>query len=282
MKVCKNCGEINTGDSAFCCNCGYTNFIFQEELVCRNCGEINDKSYSHCINCGAELHYADSPEHVHSQDLRENETDLDTVGISHEIANIYGGTVMTPSETATCPNCGASIPLTAIFCNRCGTSASDLHDHRVVQRKVCPHCNRLNSLEAHYCSYCYCSLAEAETEDLQVVHESRNLGETTVRQAFLENPTGKKLICPNCGTLNNQDEAFCVNCGLKLEVDEPKTYCPNCGAENAVDSVFCEKCRWSFTNVSPDDAEQWTCGECGSPNGKDDKFCTKCGKKRKK
>ncbi|MCX4287480.1 MAG: zinc-ribbon domain-containing protein [Clostridia bacterium] len=281
MKVCKNCGEINTGDSAFCCNCGKTNFIFQEEIRCSHCGEVNDKSFAHCINCGEMLAIpADAGEYV--AEVKQTEyQDADLASVSNEVANLYGGSV-TPSETAQCPKCGASIPLTAIFCNKCGTSVADLHARRVVQRKVCPHCGRVNTLESHYCSYCYCSLAEASTEELQVVHESQNLGEVVVRQAFLESPNEKKLICPNCGTLNNQEEPFCVNCGLKLEIDEPKTYCPNCGAENSVDSTFCTKCRWSFSNIEPDSVEKWTCKECGFSNEKDDKFCSHCGQKRKK
>lgn len=283
MKVCKNCGEINTGDSTYCCNCGYTNFIYQQEVICHSCGEVNDKSYTHCINCGAALavdvqeDYDTAPVIADTDDIV-----LEPVNAVADGMNAYGSVMMTPSETAKCPSCGAVIPLTAIFCNKCGASVADLHDHRVVQRKVCPHCGRANSLESHYCSYCYCSLAEAETEEMQVVHESHHLGEVTVRQAFLENPDGKKLICPNCGTLNNKDEAFCVNCGLKLEVDEPKSYCPNCGAENSVDSTFCTKCRWSFNHTAPNSIDQWVCKECGFANDKDDKFCSKCGKKRKK
>lgn len=284
MKVCKHCGEINTNDSVFCCNCGKTNFIFQEEIVCHNCGEINDKSFSHCIHCGADLSvvvidddYSPAPGFADSDDIV-----IDPSDSSYDLTSVYGGAVMTPSETAKCPKCGAAIPITAIFCNKCGTSVADLHDHRVVQRKVCPHCGKLNSLEAHYCSYCFASLAEAETENMQVVHETQNLGEVTVRQACLENPDGKKLICPNCGTLNAPEEPFCMNCGLKLEIDEPKSFCPNCGAENPVDSTFCTKCRHSFGQAKPDSVEQWTCKECGYANEKDDKFCSKCGKKRKK
>ena len=280
MKVCKNCGEINTNDSVFCCNCGKTNFVFQEETVCRICGEVNDKSFSHCINCGADL----AAEALIADDghVASNDIVVDADEMSVELSEVYGGAVMTPSETAKCPKCGAAVPITAIFCNKCGNSVADLHDHRVVQRKICPHCGKLNSLEAHFCSYCFASLSEAETENMQVVHETQHLGEVTVRQACLESPDGKKLICPNCGTLNNTDEPFCVNCGLKLEVDEPKSYCPNCGAENSVDGTFCTKCRHSFGQAVPDSVDRWTCKECGYANEKDDKFCSKCGKKRKK
>lgn len=279
MKVCKHCGEINPGDSAFCCNCGNTNFIFQEEITCPHCGAVNDKSFVFCINCGEDL--AKTRDNAAAITVDANGDAVELSDASGEVADLYGGVTATPSETSKCPHCGAAVPLTAIFCNKCGTSVADLHEHRVVQRKVCPQCGRPNSLEAHFCSYCFCSLADAETEDMQVAHESQHLGEITVRQVMLESPNGKKLVCPNCGTLNDKTEDFCASCGLKLAVEEPKSYCPNCGAENPIDSVFCTKCRYSFNNEQPDTKDKWTC-DCGYANEKDDKFCSKCGKKRKK
>lgn len=282
MKVCKHCGEINPGDSAFCCNCGNTNFIFQEEVRCPHCGAVNDKSFVFCIDCGNELtRRSDNPppppprEEVESVRVEAGDSSV------AEVSKMYGGTSVSVSEASRCPSCGASVPLTAIFCNVCGSSVADLHEHRVVQRKVCPQCGRANALDSKYCSYCFASLATAETEDMQVVHDSQHLGEVTVRQVMLESPSGKKLLCPNCGTLNDKTEEFCQSCGLKLAVEEPKTYCPNCGAENPIDSVFCAKCRYSFNNEQPDSADNWTC-ECGYSNEKDDKYCAKCGKKRKK
>ena len=38
MKVCKTCGEENTNDSLFCCNCGSAAFVFKEEVACPKCG----------------------------------------------------------------------------------------------------------------------------------------------------------------------------------------------------------------------------------------------------
>ncbi len=280
MKVCKHCGEINPGDSAFCCNCGNTNFIYQEEVTCPRCGTINDKSFTFCIECGEDLtQRRDNNAPVAVAYDADDTVEMTTV--SNEVSNLYGGASVTPSETSKCPNCGAAVPLTSIFCNRCGTSVADLHEHRVVQRKVCPQCGRPNSLESHFCSYCFASLAEAETEDMQVVHDSQHLGEITVRQVMLESPNGKKLLCPNCGTLNDKAEEFCESCGLKLAMEEPKSYCPECGAENPIDSIFCTKCRHTFINEPSDSQDKWTC-ECGHANEKEDKYCSKCGKKRKK
>ena len=276
MKVCKHCGEINTNDSSFCCNCGQSNFIIQEEVTCPRCGALNDKSFTHCINCGSKLN-----EEVHSVAPASEAYTPTPVNLRDEMSSVFDtGLTSVPSEMARCPHCSSLIPITAIFCQKCGVSVASLHTHRVVQRKVCPHCGNLNKLESNFCSYCFSSLLNAETEELQVTHESHNLGELTVRQAFLEGVNGKKLICPNCGTLNDAKEPFCVNCGLKLEAETPKMYCPNCGAENPSDSSFCAKCRWSFEGDNPNQIEKWTCPFCDHVNDKDDTYCPNCGQRK--
>ncbi len=271
MKVCKYCGEVNVNDSLYCVNCGRSNFIIREDFLCPRCGAVNDKSYTHCINCGSAL--ADTS-------AGEGYTPV-PVNLKAELSTDYApGSMSIPSEMARCPHCGALVPITAIFCQKCGVSVANLHSHRVVERKVCPHCGRLNKLEADLCTYCFGSLINAETQQLQVTHESHNLGDLTVRQAYLEGVGGKNVICPNCGTLNPDDEPFCVNCGLKLEIEEIKKYCPNCGAENPAESVFCSKCRHSFEGETPDRMENWTCPTCEHVNEKDDLFCPNCGQRR--
>lgn len=273
MKICKNCGEINSNDSAFCCNCGKSNFVYQEEIYCPHCNKANDKSFDHCIHCGQPL-----PTHTH--DEVETYTAV-PVNVRDEMATVYGGGGVIQTETARCPHCNTVVPVTSIFCAKCGTNVADLHEHRVVQRKICPHCGRFNSVEAAHCSYCFSGLGDAATEDLQVTHESQNLGDKFVRQTFLEGPGGKKLICPNCSTVNAGDEVFCVNCGLKLEIEPVKKYCPNCGTENPSDSEFCSKCRWSFEGANPDDKVKWVCPRCDQVNADEDAYCSKCGQKRK-
>ena len=276
MKVCKHCGEINTNDSSFCCKCGKSNFKIKDEVVCPDCGALNDKSFAHCINCGSKLSKS-SPSQA-----QEAESTPFQAEVKQELGVYDTGLTSMPSETARCPHCGTLVPIAAIFCSKCGASVADLHVRRIVERKICPHCGKLNKLEANFCSYCFSSLALSETEQLHVMHESENLGELTIRQAYLEGLGGKQLICPNCGTLNEPNEPFCVNCGLKLEADAPKKYCPNCGTENASDSSFCSKCQWSFEGADPDKIEKWTCPNCEHDNDIEDTFCPSCGLQRKK
>ena len=276
MKVCKHCGEINTNDTLYCDNCGQSNFIIQEEVACPHCGAINDKSFTHCINCGEEL-----SERSVTQAIDNEGYTPAPVNLKDEMSSVFDtGLSSVPSEMARCPHCGALVPITAIFCPKCGVTVANLHSHRVVQRKVCPHCGSLNKLEANYCSYCFNSLLNADTEELQVTHEAQSLGDLTVRQAYLEGITGKKLICANCGTLNEPTEPFCVNCGLKLEIEEPKKYGPNCGAENLIDSTYCAKCRWSYEGDNPNSIEKWTCTRCEHVNDEQDLFCSNCGQKK--
>lgn len=281
MKVCKNCGEINSNDSAFCCNCGKTSFVYQEEVVCPTCGTPNDVSFAHCINCGNPLNVQQdnisADDNLQAEPIQEYSAV--PVDANAEVPEYFGGTVV-KTETATCPSCGTMVPVNAIYCQKCGAEVYKLHEHRVVQRKVCPHCGRRNDINARYCSYCYASLTDAQVEDMQVVHETENIGEGFVKQAYLEDASGKKKMCPNCGAINELEDPFCVNCGLKLDVDEPKKYCPNCGAENVYDSTFCSKCCWSFDGTDPQSIDKWTCKTCNHVNDGQDNFCTHCGTKK--
>ena len=276
MKACKHCGEINTNDSSYCCNCGHSKFILQEEIACAHCGVLNDKAYTHCINCGSDLKGNAAHETTHGEGT------LPAEGQQEHMVLIDTGLNSVPSETARCPQCGTPLPITAIFCPSCGESVASLHTRRIVERQVCPHCGKLNKLDANLCTYCFSSLSHADTEELHVVHETENLGELIVRQSYLEGLGGKQLICPNCGTLNDRSEPFCISCGLKLEADAPKKYCPNCGMENPSDSAFCSKCRWSFEGETPDQIEKWTCSFCDHVNEQNDSFCPHCGQKRQK
>ncbi len=268
MKLCKSCGEINENDSLFCANCGKTDFVFQEEVACSACGANNDKNSLHCTSCGRPL--AQKP------DVTATPV---AVNLRDELADLYGGGVVDASECAVCPNCGEHLPITAMFCQKCGTNVTSLQAHKVVKRKICPHCNQPNSTDAIYCSYCFCSLADGTVTQMQVVHELCNLGEVMVKQAMLDDGSGKKKVCANCGALNDANELFCVNCGLKLEVDPPKKYCPNCSTENQGDSQFCIKCNWSFEGATPK-GSGWSCSKCNTENDLESAFCTNCGAKR--
>ena len=269
MKLCKNCGEINENDSLFCCNCGKAEFVFQEEVTCPHCGAENDKGFVYCTTCGKSL--AQQPQNSTATPV--------AVNLRQEMADVYG-TPTDTTEMSPCPQCSEMLPLTSMFCHKCGASVATLTAHKVVKRKICSHCGQLNANDAIYCSYCFCSLVDAESTQMQVVHEVKNLGDVVVKQTLLDDGSTKKKVCANCGALSPADEVFCVSCGLKLEVDPQKKYCPNCSAENQGDALFCIKCNWSFEGTAPK-GPSWECPHCKTQNEHDSAFCTNCGKPRK-
>ena len=270
MKLCKNCGEINENDSLFCCNCGKSEFVFQEEVTCPHCGASNDKDFAHCTNCGKPLE---------KQSTQTATASPVAVNLRQEMSDLYG-VQADESEMSACPECGEMLPLSSIFCHKCGASIAKITMHKVVKRKVCPHCGQFNANDAIYCSYCFCSLADAESTQLQVVHDVKNFGDVVVKQTMLDDGVGKKKLCPNCGALNTADETFCVSCGLKLDVDPQKKYCPNCSTENQGDASFCIRCNWSFDGLAPK-GPTWECPHCKTQNDHDSAYCTNCGKLRK-
>lgn len=285
MKICKNCGEINSNDNEFCCHCGRQSFVYQEETRCPICGAVNDKSFVYCLNCGNVLRTAKAdvskvaPNVKSPQQPRQDDGYTPVpLDLREQMSDVYGSkSTATPAETAQCPSCGSIVPIHSIYCQKCGEPVDKLHLHRVVKRKICPHCGRPNSLESHFCSYCFCSLSRSDTVEMQLVHDTQTIGDEVVKQAYLEDERGKKKICTNCGSLNNLDELFCVNCGLKLDVEEQKKYCPNCGAENAVLNTFCTKCQWSFEGAIPGNVDKWVCARCQNTNDARSNFCTHCG-----
>ena len=58
--------------------------------------------------------------------------------------------------------------------------------------------------------------------------------------------------CPTCGTQYGEDDAFCNNCGTKLNAT---VACIACGAENTEGSRYCSKCGSALTDEAPDNSD---------------------------
>ncbi len=273
MKKCKNCGEIVSTDTIYCDNCGKEDFIFGKDIVCPVCGFTNDEQFTHCTNCSNALTAELTPAVV-------DDIMAPTVDLRAELAYNYGGAVEQTSvkESAQCPNCGTEVQINSIFCYRCGTPVTRLHENKIITRKVCHQCNTPNLLAATHCSYCYTTLNDEHLNEYQLAYEITAIGKSVVKRAILQGVEGKFHMCNNCGAVNAHDADFCLHCGLKLVIEESHRYCVNCGAENDGDAMFCTKCQWSFEGVSPERAQGiWKCPECDHVNDNNDTYCVECG-----
>ena len=131
MKICKNCGEIKQLNDEYCSNCGKNAFEISPEVVCPNCGKSNDVTFAHCIYCGSIL---------------QEQMALQAQSVKSEVEAIYATQVAEISlkETAVCPNCGQEVAVNSVYCVSCGAPTHQMHDHRVVKRKICSHCEQPN------------------------------------------------------------------------------------------------------------------------------------------
>lgn len=54
---------------------------------------------------------------------------------------------------------------------------------------------------------------------------------------------GDQKTCPSCGIVQEEGNKFCVRCGQKLSVDQPKgKFCPHCGMKVTESMLFCGDC----------------------------------------
>jgi len=70
-------------------------------------------------------------------------------------------------------------------------------------------------------------------------------------------------LCPVCKTENTQNAKFCLECGIRLELQ-----CPYCRAAAAVGAKFCSDCGSNL---------DFRCVQCGSVSRPGSKFCQQCG-----
>ncbi len=86
------------------------------------------------------------------------------------------------------------------------------------------------------------------------------------------------MVCQKCGAQLFEDDAFCGECGAKVEKQEDtfkKRTCPKCGAELLNDDVFCGSCG---TRLEEDNKPKGkTCRTCGAELLEGDMFCGVCG-----
>lgn len=293
--VCTVCGKKVRTESQFCSNCGASMVSFAKikaeaespdgkasvayDVVCPSCKAHLRAGTTTCDFCGQPIPVESL---IQQEPAKDGSWDSDAVSLKQSLSELYdrkNERIIDTRETVFCPNCHSELAITTAFCPHCGTAVTQAVDHKVVIRKICSQCGTPNALTTPYCSYCFSSLADTEEQEFQLSFEDVLLSKGTVKRAVYQSNQSKKLlVCGNCGTLNNTDAEFCVKCGLKLAIEEPKNYCPACGAENDSDAVFCTICQFSFDGATPTAVEgRWLC-ECGQVNEKGDSYCYHCGK----
>lgn len=275
MKNCTKCGEINTTDTKFCVKCGNDTFISDDDVVCPKCGMTNVTESQFCIGCGEPL-----------EDAKTKKQIMQSINESAE-AHPREIVIKEPAVDGanTCLACGAKLKINDVFCTSCGNVVADNTQNKVLKRKLCPKCGKPNDINAVYCSYCFTDIADGEIEEYAIDFiEAARSGDETIKQAVLVSGSGKKSrICPNCGTVNEIEQPYCVKCGYKLTVDLAKKYCLVCGTENNYDAKFCVKCQYAFSGKNLGQMQaSWKCASCGELNDVESNFCSKCGVKRQK
>ena len=104
------------------------------------------------------------------------------------------------------------------------------------------------------------------------------------------------MLCPNCGTEIQEEDAFCYKCGYKVEkpVDAPTVapytpetqttgdFCPNCGGKVEKEDAFCMRCGYRLQAPTPSAAEipdlSVPVGDAGFvKQGQAEMICRMCG-----
>ena len=105
---------------------------------------------------------------------------------------------------AKCPNCGAEVPTSSMFCNACGTAMPNTANKSIAQPAdsvKCNNCGNFVNKNMKFCTSCGAPMVQS-TPNNDIVVETVKVEE--------------KPKCPNCGAALEEDSVFCTECGTKL------------------------------------------------------------------
>lgn len=105
---------------------------------------------------------------------------------------------------ARCPNCGAEVSTSAMFCNACGTAMPNVANKASTppaDSVKCNNCGAFVSKNMKFCTSCGTPMTQNVPVN-NVVTESVKIEEI--------------ITCPCCGAKLDEDSAFCVECGTKI------------------------------------------------------------------
>ena len=118
----------------------------------------------------------------------------------------YKTQIMALKGVQACPNCGAEVPISASFCNSCGTKMPEYIPAGMVK---CPNCGQLVKEGTRFCTSCGNPFPQPEPAP----------EEAAPAEAAVDVPVAPvaEKVCPNCGAKVTEDMLFCVECGTKLK-----------------------------------------------------------------
>lgn len=105
---------------------------------------------------------------------------------------------------AKCPNCGAEVPISSMFCNACGTAMPNAADKTVTQPAdsvKCNNCGAFVNKNMRFCTSCGTPMVQNNSNN-DVVAEPVKVED--------------KSKCTSCGAELDEDSAFCAECGTKI------------------------------------------------------------------
>lgn len=84
--------------------------------------------------------------------------------------------------------------------------------------------------------------------------------------------------CPNCGSSQEMDSSFCIDCGyeFKQSTNKNKKICPICRKEQDFNNDFCILCGYDFINKKINSPEK-KCPNCDKSLNVSNRYCLDCG-----
>jgi ribosomal protein L40E len=83
---------------------------------------------------------------------------------------------------------------------------------------------------------------EAPAKSASTRPSKRAAAQATAQASTQATASAAANSCPNCGTSNDPDAAFCKKCGTPAPVVAVAISCASCGTSNDPDAMFCKKC----------------------------------------
>lgn len=113
-----------------------------------------------------------------------------------------------------CPNCGAEVPTSSLFCSACGTAMpkTNCNNSQPPEDSVkCNNCGNFVNKNMRFCTSCGTPMQQST-----VVVDTPKAEELTPKEAAVEEAPKVVRKCLNCGKNIDGDSVFCEECGIKI------------------------------------------------------------------